>query len=100
MDKYILTNEEDLRLRLSVMLPCRNSLYEYLCELPLEDLMAYPQKGYYRWMGRAARTPQALVLRDYILYWRLCALAFRRQFAVPTLSMSVCTCRGGYQPPA
>jgi len=81
LNKYDLTDEEDLRLRFSIMLPGnRRSLYAYLCELPLEDLQAYPKKGYRWWMGRAARTPQALALRDYILYWRLAALSFRQQY--------------------
>ena len=44
MNQYELSDEEDMQLRLSVMLPNRRSLYEYLCELPLEDLKAYPQK--------------------------------------------------------
>ena len=77
MCKYDLTEAEDLRLRFSIMLPSR-SLYEYLVELPLGDLKAYPKKGYRWWMGRAARSAQALFLRDYILHWRLEALAFRQ----------------------
>lgn len=81
MNQYNLTDEEDLRLHFSIMLPGRRgSLYEYLCELPIEHLQAYPQKGYHWWMGPAARTPQALALRDYILYWRLNALLFRLQY--------------------
>ena len=80
MNKYDLTDEEDMRLHFSVMLPGGRSLYEYFCELPLEDLQAYPQKGYRWWMGRAARAAQALALRDYILYWRLAALSFRQQY--------------------
>ena len=72
MDKYELTEEEDLQLRFSIMLPGRRrSLYQYLCLLPMEQLRAYPKKGYRLWMGRAARSPQALALRDYVLYWRL-----------------------------
>lgn len=78
MNKFDLTDEEDLRLRFSIMLPGRRrSLYEYFCKLPLDVLQAYPQKGYHWWMGRAARSSQALDLRDYILYWRLNALIFR-----------------------
>lgn len=81
MTKYDLTEAEDFRLHFSIMLSGgRRSLYEYLCELPLEALQAYPKKGYHWWMGRAARTPQALALRDYILHWRLVALNFRRQY--------------------
>ena len=81
MNKYDLTEREDLRLRLSVMLPGKKrSLYEYFCALPLEDLEAYPKKGYRWWMGRGARTPQALALRNYILFWRSAALAFRQQY--------------------
>ena len=79
MNKYELTAEEDQHLHFSIMLPNRCSLYEYLLELPLEDLQVYPQKGYRRWMGQAARTPQALAMRDYILYWRLAAQAFRQK---------------------
>lgn len=81
MDKYHLTEREDQRLRFSIRLPGRgHSLYEYLTMLPLEKLQAYPQKGYHWWMGRSARTPQALALRDYILYWRLVAIDFRKQY--------------------
>lgn len=81
MNQFNLTDEEDMHLRFSIMLPGRRgSLYEYLCELPLEDLQAYPKKGYHWWMGRAARTAQAFALRDYILYWRLTALSFRQQY--------------------
>ena len=81
MNKFDLTDEEDLRLRFSIMLPGRRgSLYEHLCQLPLEDLQAYPRKGYRRWMGCAARSPQALALRDYILYWRLNAMVFRLRY--------------------
>ena len=91
MNKYDLTDEEDLRLRFSIMLPGRRrSLYEYLCELPLEQLQAYPQKGYHWWMGSIAQTPQALALRDYILSWRLNALRFRQQYSrayLETLSL-------------
>lgn len=81
MDKYHLTEREDQHLRFSIILPGRRrSLYEYLTELPLEELQAYPKKGYHWWMGRAARTSQALALRDYILYWRLFAISFREKF--------------------
>ena len=81
MNKYDLTAEEDDHLRFSIMLPGRRgSLYQYLCELPLPCLQAYPEKGYCPWMGQAARTPQALAMRDYILHWRLFALDFRQQY--------------------
>lgn len=81
MNKYDLTDEEDTHLHFSIMLPGeRRSLYEYLCELPLEHLQAYPKKGYHWWLGRAARTAQALAMRDYILHWRLIALSFREQY--------------------
>lgn len=81
MNKYDLTEEEDLHLRLSVILPGKKrSLYEYLSALSLEDLKAYPRKGYHWWMGRAARTPQALALRNYVLFWRSATLAFRQQY--------------------
>lgn len=81
MNKFDLTDEEDLCLRFSIMLPGRRgSLYEYLCQLSLEDLQAYPRKGYHRWMGSAARSPQALDLRDYILYWRLNAMILRLRY--------------------
>ena len=82
MNQFDLTPEEDLRLRLSVMLPGRRrSLYEHLCRLPLDELQAYPKKGYHWWMGKAARSAQALALRDYILYWRLAALSFRERYS-------------------
>ena len=81
MYPYDLTNEEDLRLHFSIMLPSgKCSLYEYLCQLPLQALQAYPKKGYHWWMGKAARSPQALALRDYILHWRIKALSFRQQY--------------------
>ena len=80
MQQYDLSADEDLRLRLSIKLPGRKYLYEYFCDLPLDDLQAYPKKGYRWWMGRAARTPDALALRDYILHWRLFALDFRRKY--------------------
>ena len=89
MQQYDLSADEDLRLRLSIKLPGRKYLYEYFCDLPLEVLQAYPKKGYRWWMGRAARTPDALALRDYILHWRLFALDFRRKYSreyIETLS--------------
>lgn len=81
MSKYDLLDEEDLRLHFSIMLPNRVSLYEYLCELPLEKLKVYPKKGYHWWMGRAARSQQALELRNYILHWRIVALDFRKKYS-------------------
>lgn len=80
MNKYELTAEEDQHLRFSIMLSNRRSLYEYLLELPLEDLKEYPKKGYNQWMGQAARTSEALALRDYILYWRFAAQVFRQKY--------------------
>lgn len=82
MNSFYLSEKEDLQLRCSIMLPGkRRSLYEYLCELPLETLKVYPKKGYHWWMGRAARSPQAIMLRDYILHWRLIALKFRQEYS-------------------
>ena len=81
MRKYDLSEEEDLRLHLSVTLPGNKYLYEYFCELPQEKLIAYPKKGYRFWMGRKARSPQALKLRDYILHWRLVAQDFREKYS-------------------
>ena len=80
MGKYDLSDEEDLRLRFSIMLPSKRSLYEYLCELPLEHLRVYPKKGYHWWMGRSARSPEALALRDYIWHWRTEELLFRKMY--------------------
>ena len=92
MNMYALTDEEDDRLRFSIMLPGRRgSLYQYLCQLPLNDLQAYPEKGYRLWMGQASKTPQALAMRDYILHWRLAALDFRKQYPreyLQTLSLA------------
>lgn len=82
MRQYNLSEEEDIRLRASIILPFRkHSLYEYFCDLPLEQLKVYPKRGYHWWLGRASRTTQALALRDYILHWRLNALAFRQQYS-------------------
>lgn len=82
MNKFDLTNIEDMQLQLSVMLPGRrHSLYEYLCALPLKALQAYPAKGYHWWMGKAARSAQAIALRDYILHWRIYALTFRQKYS-------------------
>lgn len=80
MNKFDLTEAEDMQLRLSIKLPGGRFLYEYFCELPLKDLEAYPKKGFYWWMGRAARSSPALALRDYILHWRLIAVSFRQQY--------------------
>lgn len=80
MDSFYLSNEEDATLRFSIMLPSKRSLYEYLCELPLEKLKVYPKKGYHWWMGRAARSDQAIMLRNYILHWRLAALSFQKTY--------------------
>ena len=81
MDKYHLTEAHERRLYSSIRFHGgRRSLYEYLIELPLEDLQVYPKRGYYWWLGRTARSPQALYLRDYVLYWRLAAIDFRKQY--------------------
>ena len=77
MNRFDLSDEEDMRLHFSILLPSGRSLYEYLCELPLEKLQAYPQKGFHFWMGNIARSPQALDMRDYILYWRSRKQIFR-----------------------
>lgn len=80
MNQFNLTEDEDLRLCFSILLPNGHSLYEYFLSLSLEDLREYPQKGYLFWMGKAARSPQALVQRDYILHWRFAALDFRQKY--------------------
>lgn len=85
MNQYNLTNEEDMQLRFSIMFCNNKSLYTYFCNLPLEQLKAYPQKGYRWWMGKAARSPKALALRDYILHWRLAAIDFREAYSKETL---------------
>lgn len=90
MNQYELSEDEDLRLHFSIMLPGRKYLYEYFCDLPLEVLKAYPKKGYHWWMGRAARTTNALALRDYILHWRLFAIDCRQKYSgeyLETLSL-------------
>ena len=55
-----------------------DGLYSHFCQLPMEELKAYPQKGYHWWMGRKARSGQALELRDYILCWRLFSEDFQK----------------------
>jgi len=80
MKRFQLSNEEDLCLHFSILLPSGRSLYEYFCELPLDKLEVYPKKGYHWWMGKATRTPQALALRDYIFYWRVEQLHFRQTY--------------------
>ena len=81
MVKYELTNEEENRLRFSIMRPFRQgSLFEYFCGLPLKVLQAYPRKGYHWWLGKAARTPQALEMREYILHWRMTEPEIRQQY--------------------
>ena len=81
MNQYDLSKEEDLHLHLSILLPGDRCLYEHFCELPLEKLKTYPKKGYHWWMGRGARSPQALEMRDYILHWRLAALNFQEKYS-------------------
>ena len=81
MSKYDLTFAEDLYLRTSIPLPGkRHYLYEYLCRLSPEVLQAYPQKGCPWWLGRAARSPAALAMRDYILHWKTFALSFQKLY--------------------
>ena len=81
MKAYHLSKEEDMRLHLSIQCPGNRYLYEYFIELPLEKLKLYPKKGYRFWMGRKAKSPDALAMRDYILYWRLFAISFRKEYS-------------------
>lgn len=81
MDTYYLTKEEDEELQFSIMLPRMRYLYEYFCRLPLNDLRAYPEKGYRDRMGPEARSAKALEMRDYILFWRLAAQRIRKQYS-------------------
>lgn len=80
MNKYDLTDREEISLYNVVVYRNGRSLYEYLVEMPLEDLKAYPKRGYRWWMGRKARSAEALELRDYTLFWRLFALEFRQKY--------------------
>ena len=81
MNNYNLTKQEHFYLLFSIMLPGKKrSLYEHLSLLSLEDLQAYPKKGFRWWMGGVAKSKQALAMRDYILYWRFEALSFRQQY--------------------
>ena len=79
--RYELTDMEDYQLHNIVMYRNGRTLYEYLVEMPLEDLQAYPKKGYRWWMGRKARSKQAMELRDYVLHWRLVSQDFRRKYS-------------------
>ena len=91
MTQYFLTEKEEARLRATIWLRVRRrSLYEYLCELPLEVLERYPKKGYYWWMGRQARSFQALEMRNYVLFWRGRACAFRQQYTRKYLETFSC----------
>lgn len=81
MDTYYLTREEDEELQFSIILPGMRLLYDHFCKLPLKDLQAYPEKGYRDRMGPEARSPQALEMRDYILFWRLAARKVRKQYS-------------------
>ena len=82
MDMYYLTKEEDEELQSCILLPGRECcLYEYFCQLPLEDLKVYPEKGYHDKMGLEARSAKALEMRDYILFWRLAAQKIRKQYS-------------------
>ena len=80
MIAYDLSDMEDQQLHNIVAYRNGRTLYEYMVEMPLEHLEAYPQKGWHWWMGRKARSAEALELRDYTLYWRLFALDFRQKY--------------------
>lgn len=80
MVNYYLSEKEDLSLYHIVMYRNGRSLYEYMIEMPIEDLKAYPRKGYRWWMGRKAKAPEALEMRDYVLHWRIFAQEFREEF--------------------
>ena len=81
MSKYDLSDMEDCHLHNVVYYRNGRTLYEYMVEMPLEDLQAYPKKGWRWWMGRKAKSPQAMELREYVLHWRLFALEFRQKYA-------------------
>ncbi len=90
MIKYDLSDMEDFHLHDVVMYRNGRTLYEYFVEMPLEDLQAYPQKGWRWWMGRKARSPEAMELRDYVLHWRLAALEFRQKYSHKYLQTLSC----------
>ena len=85
MIPYYLSDEEDYQLHHIVMYRSGRTLYEYMVEMPLEDLKAYPKKGYRWWMGRKAKSTRAMELRDYVLHWRLFALEFRQEYPLECL---------------
>ena len=80
MIKYDLSDMEDCRLHNVVYYRNGRTLYEYMVEMPLEDLQAYPKKGWRWWMGRKAKSPQAMELRKYVLHWRSFAQVFRLEY--------------------
>ncbi len=90
MDKFDLSEKEDDRLHDVAIYRNGRTLYECLVEMPLEELQAYPRKGYRWWMGRKAKSPQALALRDYVLHWRLIALDFREKYSREYLQSLSC----------
>ena len=81
MDNYYLTREEEEVLQGAILLPNMRLLYDYFYKLPLEDLQAYPKRGYRERMGPEALSPKALEMRDYILFWRLAAKQIRKQYS-------------------
>lgn len=90
MSKYDLSDMEDQQMYDIVMYRNGRTLYEYMAEMPLEDLKAYPKKGYRWWMGRKAKLPQAMELRDYVLHWRLVELDFRQKYSHQYLQTLSC----------
>ena len=90
MDKFDLSQEEDYQLHDVVMYRNGRTLYEYMVEMSLEELKTYPKKGYRWWMGRKARSPQAMQLRDYVLHWRLVELDFRQKYSHAYLQTLSC----------
>ena len=90
MIKLHLSDMEDYELHNIVVYRNERTLYEYFVEMPLDDLRAYPKRGYRLWMGRKARSKEALDLRDYVLFWRLYALDFREKYSLQHLqSLSI-----------
>ena len=81
MIRYDLSDEEDYQLHHIVMYRNGRTLYEYMVEMPLDDLKVYPRKGYRWWMGRKAKSPRAIELCDYVLHWRIFALEFRQKYS-------------------
>lgn len=81
MIQYDLSDKEDYQLHHIVMYRNGRTLYEYMVEMPLDDLKAYPKKGYRWWMGRKAKSTGAMELRDYVLHWRIFALEFRKIYS-------------------